>query len=73
MKEGIIFWLHDWGLKVGLTINTIVLVWDIPAMLSRGFFEPSIRGRGMLVFVIGMVLCWTGRYSTKWLDHKTTR
>ena len=71
MIEKILFWLLDYGVLLGLPINILVLFWDVPMWVSRGFMEYSIRGKGAFILLLGTILCTAGKITEIWLDQVT--
>jgi len=73
LQEKIIYWLYNNGVLIGLPINILVLAWDIPMWVSRGFVEYSICWKGGLLLMLGTALCTFGELSEYWMEVKTGR
>ena len=69
--EKVIYWLYNNGVLIGLPINILVLLWDIPLAVSRGFLEYSICWKGAVLFMLGTALCTFGELSEYWMEMKT--
>ena len=67
----VVDWFYDYGLLVGLPINIVVLLWDIPMWASRGFMEYSICWKGALLLMIGTGLCTIGSLVKLWYEYMT--
>ena len=50
----------QYGRKVGLSMVTLVALWDVALIGLRGFSEYTIGYKGIVVILAGVYLVWAG-------------